>query len=99
MTEWTYTFHRFDSEAAFESACKAAKIVRDKEGTLLVPSGTALDVIGAYFTGGEVDEKGEVVKAAVAVPGFHVNAAWMDPVPKSFAVASIQPATPSRVFA
>lgn len=96
---WTYTYHRFADKAAFLAACEAIGIPQDEAGELLVPTGTALDVIGTMYSDPILLKDGTVLVAPIPQPGFHVNAAWSDGMPEAFKASEIHPATPSRVFA
>ena len=53
------------------------------------------DIIGTIYTPGTFDKEGEVLKAAVALPGYHVNTT--EPV-SEWTAFECAPATPRRVF-
>ena len=60
----------------------------------------AVDVIGTiYNDDGVYDEEGNEVTPPTAVPGFHVNAKWMnEPTTRAVAATITKPATPHRIF-
>ena len=53
------------------------------------------DIIGTIYTPGTFDSEGEVLTAAVALPGYHVNTT--EPV-NQWAAFERTPITPRRVF-
>ena len=55
----------------------------------------SLDIIGTIYTPGTFDSEGEVLKAAVALLGYHVNTT--EPV-SEWAAFECAPITPRRVF-
>lgn len=110
MTETQYL--RFADEAEWRQAAQEAGIltmveVEDDEGNvstserwMFYTMDWAVDVIGTiYNDDGVYDEEGNEVTPPTAVPGFHVNAKWMnEPTTRAVAATITKPATPHRIF-
>lgn len=104
---WLYTYHRFPNRAAFEAAYDAAGFKRFTSGMILPgmngrmtpPETVVFDVCETLYDPAEYNLQGVVTKPAVALTGFHVNAAWAGEMPAAFKASQISPSVPRRVFA
>jgi hypothetical protein len=95
---WVRTFHRFDTEAAFQAACNAAGWPRDHRNQPILPAAVAIDIIGPLVDPPTVVDD-RIVTGNVD-PRWHVNASWLGlEVPEAFAAAQVTPAAPTRSFA
>jgi len=95
MSDWTYSYHRFDDQAAAEAAIAALP----GDGTLV-----AVDILGTLYGNGERTgtdpETGAALYARQPLPGWHVNLALRGIEPPPAWVASrTTPRTPCRLFA
>jgi len=98
INPWTYSFHRFANEAEY-TAVIAALGWNDSP-----PRGVALDVIGTLYEPVVIPDgwtPDKPLTSPAALPGYHVNAAWMHiEMPAVFAAAQIpEPNNPRRVWA
>ena len=104
---WTYTYHRFPDRVAFEAAYDAAGFKRftgstiwpSMNGRMAPPETVFFDVCETIYDPAEYNAQGNVTKTAVALTGFHVNAAWAGEMPDTFKASQIFPTAPRRRFA
>jgi hypothetical protein len=95
---WVYTFHRFADQAAYQA------VIVGLGWQAGAPPDVALDVVGTLYNDGAQagtdPDTGAPIFAAVAVPGWHVNAAWRGmEMPAPFVASQITVVTPERVWA
>lgn len=95
---WTYTFHRWPTEAEYLAALAALGWAEAP------PAGVVLDVPGTLYEPVEQPPDWTLetpLAPPVALPGWHVNVAWMGiDMPAEFAAALIpEPRNPRRRFA
>lgn len=96
---WIPTYHRFETRAAFLTACQAAGWPVEA-GIPQPPQGITLEELGPLHAPATIAPGGAPVPGEVLDARHHVNLArHAQDLPAAFAASQVTPATPSRTYA